>query len=88
MKYFSLLFRSLLLLFVLVTIVTPVFAFYPVDADPVSPIMGFFTKNWSLILLIISEILAVIPAKESGIIHVILRLITKILAKKSGKRRR
>jgi hypothetical protein len=54
-----------------------------VEPLPSKSILPFFTENWAVIALVISEALALLPGKTQGIAQGILNVLNAIFKKKS-----
>lgn len=55
-----------------------------IPSEPIS-FIDWLRINWAVVLLIISEALAMLPGKKSGILKIILFLLKRLVALKSSK---
>lgn len=59
-------------------------AVFVIPSEPVS-FIDWLQINWAVVLLIISEALAMFPGKKSGILKIILFVLKRLVALKSSR---
>lgn len=51
------------------------------SGDSSFDLWSWIVEHWELVLLVVSEIAALLPSKVSGIIHLLLTLVGKVISK-------